>query len=711
MRTCFTVVLFSLSSIWLYAETHTVFELEGLYGLKNDKGETVIPPLYEKLGWSDGTESVHQGVIGVRENNLWGLISIKNKPFTEIKYHSLDCFSETSFKASVKGKFSNELFYGLLDKNGRITVSFNYSSIQVLSDLYLVSKFDSRDIKFGLISTEEEVQIQLKYQSITQDKNFYLGVSISGETDIYTKKPKLITTNIDSIKYNERGIKCYRQGFVGFYSFSGELVEDFIHKEIVLSDGVLLPHSFARWDVFEGMEKVLSFEADSLHLAAESLWIAYNNGAQHFSLSDSLFRNNQYRIQTVLGDRFIVKNNQSGLWSVLGAGGREIVAGYDSIIGNDNIYWGKNREGWTLLGRNGSRRLRVDDLRKGIGGQFLCGNGKYWGIYNQYGLEATPLKYDSIIANKDNYDIYYLNRWGIMNTDGNWELRPEFTEVYSFKEYYIGKVGYAYAYKVGEFTWKSTSKPIGLLRDTYLIFEDEEGNKGLLDKSLNMVVNPAYDSIHALGNFFILKKNNKCIIVNEVGNRIVQEEEAIQEVKDLREDFFLIKKDNRWGFLDTQGRMRISNRYEEANVFSEGLAPIKLRGKWGFVDKEERLIIQPYYEEVSAFRNKISIVKIGKRKGLIDPAGIEIIDINWEEISMTPNGNFIVKDRANNYGLLSKEGHFLLRSGYQLIEDIAGGVIVMKNGNKGVLEYSGKERFMIKYDEIKTTGKYVLLKH
>jgi len=712
MRTILLIILGSFL-LPLQAEQFMVFEKAGLYGLRNEEGEIMIPPIYDEVGWSSGAKNVHRGVIGIRKNKKWGLISVRNKPVSEIIYHSLEPLESENFKASVRGKFSNHLFFGVLDKTGRVVVSFNYFSIERFEDQFLVSSYDPKAVRYGLISKDEKVQVPLKYRSVTKEGNFILGETLSYEIDIYLSDGGRLERNIDSIKHTPRGLICYEEGFVGFYETNGNQFADFAHKKIVLENDVILTYPFPSWEILKGTERMLTLEADSLQLFDSKLLIAYNNGAHHFTLSDSVFTNTHYKIQARSKDHLIVKNGQANEWSVIGYGGQVWLSGYDSIVGNEEVYWAKKEESWQLFSRYGKPRnkLKASILKQGVSGQYVVKINKNWGIISQYGLDVTPFKYEEIVPVNDGYSIKYLNKWGIMNERGDWELYPEFTEVFFRGDFRIGRKGLAYTYHSNDLFWRSTSKPLTVLGEDYLVIKYENGLKGLLNDRLKKVIPSAFKKVELIGNYFAAYTDSTCSLYNKQGSLVINPFEDIQEITSFGEHYLLARKDNRWGFWDEKGRMRISNRYEDAEAFSEGFAPIKLRGHWGFIDKKEKLVIQPFYDGVSAFKNGLSIVSVGSRKGLINTQGKKIVDILWKDIIPTPFGKFIVINEANQYGLLSETGQFLLRPNFEFLEDKGDRVIVAKYGKKGILEYSGKELYQITYDEIKISGDFIFLKH
>lgn len=711
MRTILSIIFFGYSLL-PSAEQFTVFESKGLYGLKNSEGNVTVPAIYEEVGWSNGKEETLEDVIGIKKNGKWGLISVKNKPLSEVVYHSLEPLPNRLLKASIKGRFSNQLFFGILDSDGRVKISFNYFSIEPWEGNYLVSVYDARQIKFGLIDTEGKLLISPQYQSVRKDKTFVFAETRLGEIDLFSIEGKKLEVNVDSIQHTSRGLICYREGFVGFYEWNGKKLEDFDFKKILVDDGVVFTYPFPKWDVLKGDQKVLSIQADSLSVVNTDLWIAYNNGAHHFALADSIFRNRNYEIKAINKHHFTVKNGQSKRWSVLGRGGQTHISDYDSITGNGEVYWGIKSDVWQLHSYFGKKsNLKVSKLKPGVGHQYIAKKNRYWGIIDNLGARITSFKYDTIFPVHNHYFVRYVNQWGTISKKGAWELSPVFDEVLSFKGFSVGRKNLAYTFFSNQKTWKSTSKPIGVLKSKFLMIEDDSSRVGLLGENLNSIIPALFTEIKSVQDYFVAYTDTTCSLFDVDGALIIGPDVNIQRIEGFSENYFLVQKDGRWGFLDLQGRMRISNRYEAASTFSEGMAPIKLRGKWGFIDKEEALVVQPFYDKVSSFSGGLAIVSLDNREGLINSQGQEIVKITFRDIESTAFGNFIVFDEKGKYGLVAGNGHFLLRPAFDFIQDQGDSVLVSQNGSKGLLKYSGEELLQITYDDVQIAGEFILLKN
>jgi hypothetical protein len=108
--------------------------------------------------------------------------------------------------------------------------------------------------------------------------------------------------------------------------------------------------------------------------------------------------------------------------------------------------------------------------------------------------------------------------------------------------------------------------------------------------------------------------------------------------------------------------------WEDAFLFSHGLAPVKSGGKWGFIDTDGKMVIQPVCDEASEFQNigtdenpvlLARVVREG-RWGCVDQSGREVIEPQWDEMmgfSPLYDGRFVALVRLGDlWGFIDPTG-------------------------------------------------------
>ena len=90
----------------------------------------------------------------------------------------------------------------------------------------------------------------------------------------------------------------------------------------------------------------------------------------------------------------------------------------------------------------------------------------------------------------------------------------------------------------------------------------------------------------------------------------------------------------KWGYIDKSGKLVIDYQFEDAWVFSDGLAPVRVAGKWGYVNVSGKVVIEAEYDYAWQFSEGLGRVLVGEKHGFVDKTGKLVIkpqyDIAWE---------------------------------------------------------------------------------
>ena len=114
--------------------------------------------------------------------------------------------------------------------------------------------------------------------------------------------------------------------------------------------------------------------------------------------------------------------------------------------------------------------------------------------------------------------------------------------------------------------------------------------------------------------------------------------------------------------------------------FKNGLAPVKKNGKWGFIDSKNKLILPYRYDGASSFINGMARVRLAELTGMIDKKGKEIIPLQFQHITYLSDYILVNDERA--FGLLDKKGNWLLPCMYAKIEMVDSTILRVEINNK-----------------------------
>ncbi len=391
--------------------------------------------------------------------------------------------------------------------------------------------------------------------------------------------------------------------------------------------------------------------------------------------------------------------------------GSEVLGAMDSVVLSDHYIFAKHKDGWDVYNQFG-RKLNEYSCESILGEQSKrigIKRSSYWGWLNFNGDQEVKCKYDAIDFGIDDqsFIIKYVDKWGVADFDDHFVIAPEYDRIEKVGNLYVAHKGYSKRIFTpeGKQIYHTSEWISG---DEILLIGDGQDSLRAVLPSGHLIEN-TFSKAEKIKDYYRFKRGKFTALCDAEGRYVIRFSDEIQEISTPAEDRFLIKKNNSYGFVDAQGRLRIANRYDAATSFSEGLAPVKLIGKWGFLNIDERLVIQPFYDQVSQFQDGLTIVKRGEYYGIVDKQGEEVVDIKWESIGRQKSGNFVVVDAEGNYGLVDKQGGVIYAPIFEYLEDTGMDlVIAQKGGKKGVMNYDGYTKYPFVHAEIEAHDGYLL---
>ena len=124
-----------------------------------------------------------------------------------------------------------------------------------------------------------------------------------------------------------------------------------------------------------------------------------------------------------------------------------------------------------------------------------------------------------------------------------------------------------------------------------------------------------------------------------------------------------VRKDGKWGYIDTQGKVIIPFQYDFAWKFSNGLAMVRKSRKNGYINKKGEVIIPFKVEHVSSFNNELAKVRnnYNNKYGFIDITGKIVIPCQFDEAADFSEGLARVYDYSSRrYGFIDKTGKLVI---------------------------------------------------
>lgn len=706
------------SEIVLCQSSIDFYEENGKAGLKDAEGNTVIPATYDQLGWSKGFRFPVDDVIGYKQG-AWGLISLKNKVITPPLYYSLEAQHKNFIVASIKSKYSNELFYGVISAKGNVVVDFKYHSLTPLHDLIIVSVRRKGRSYYGLLDQQGKVMLATDFTNISyfKDDLFVFTTSNKRKGIIHKNGTIKVEATLDSIApVAEDYTLIFQSGKVGAIDSAGTMLHKPLYKKI---EDRQTAKAFKHYQIIDASHESLhDFYCDSiLEISSDLLAIVRND---YFEIVNAdfapIFRGRALDHLSAYRKNVIFKNNDK--YQIIKFNGEPVYTpGFDTLLFDESYMYGQSEGQWRVFNKFGSSlsKLNFDSLLTGSNNLIPIKRLGYWGYVDHSGKMAISAKFDEAGAFVGNIaQVDYLGSRRIINQFG------EFIGESNYDRVKIEKANTALVTKRGRtdlinYRGEVLFQAYNQLSPNFFGYLETtaDGKKGLVSHLGEIILLPEYDSISAPMNrrYAVAQRGSKMGLINFKGFWILPLSDQTEEICHVSEGFISIKRNGQYGFLDFGQRLLIANRYEKTKPFTSGLAGVKLNGKWGFIDKKERLLIQPTYTDVTPFKNGISLVSRAGKMGAIDAEEREKIKIEYDTIHTTTH-DFLLAKKEGKMGLFNQEGEQVLQPSYTDIRPtVDDHFIVKRRGLSGLIDTTGRYSIPLKYYSIReiSNGRYVCL--
>lgn len=232
---------------------------------------------------------------------------------------------------------------------------------------------------------------------------------------------------------------------------------------------------------------------------------------------------------------------------------------------------------------------------------------------------------------------------------------------------------------------------------------------GCLDTAGKIAIPIKYDHLtefnngHGIGkigyNYYLLSKNGKEKLI---------EEQGVKDIKHFEEYLApYIAKNNKKGFIDTNGNVAISPQFIEVGYFSDGLAWAESEGSIGFINNKGEWVIKPQFDAAKRFDAESGLA-MAKYKGkwvYVNKKG----DIISFDISDTIDDFFggLAKGKKNNLvGFYNNKGEWVIQPQFEGARDFKNGFAAAKSdGLWGIIDKEGKWIIKPKFANIRDVVK------
>lgn len=241
--------------------------------------------------------------------------------------------------------------------------------------------------------------------------------------------------------------------------------------------------------------------------------------------------------------------------------------------------------------------------------------GEALGYIDEKGQTAIPSRFPAAFDFNEGFaSAMAVDEWGVINRKGEWVISPRFKHPVTVKNGLI-----RFKSDRGMYTLYGFMNTRG---DTVIAPQFEkagEFNEGLCLASKDGF---RYGYINASGQWVIKP-------VYELGTTLKVNGSYDFSSKDFSSGYAAVEKDEKFGVIDTSGKLVIGFKFAYIGKFSEGLAPAKKDSLYGYIDTRGNWVIKPAFNMAESFHHGLASVAKGpfleEKWGFINAKGQVVI--------------------------------------------------------------------------------------
>lgn len=298
-------------------------------------------------------------------------------------------------------------------------------------------------------------------------------------------------------------------------------------------------------------------------------------------------------------------------------------------------------------------------------GLLLAKSENYYGFIDKQGKVAIPFKYDEALPFHDGLAAVAINGdYGYIDKHNNTVIPFQFDKAYEFSE--------GLAPVQIDYTWKFINP------------------KGETIIELATEISAAYP-FHC-GMALVMNKEDKCGFINTTGELVVPF--IYDDAEIFSDGLAMIERDGTIGYINTKGIEIIPPKFIDGFDCSEGFISVNETNSDGWIvfSSDGNEATQFYnYDFVGQFKNGYAVAEKDGNYGIIDTQGQALIPCTSEK-EILYQGDLFCAYREEKWGAVNKCGKTIIPIEYDQIMPLGENMYYIRSGNRThfILDGEGK---------------------
>lgn len=161
-----------------------------------------------------------------------------------------------------------------------------------------------------------------------------------------------------------------------------------------------------------------------------------------------------------------------------------------------------------------------------------------------------------------------------------------------------------------------------------------------------------------------------------------------------------VQYNKKWGYLDTDGRVKIECKYDRATEFDGGYAAVEIRGEFFVLDQSgtEYPVNLDRMDNIKRFSEGLApVYTVDKRVGFIDTHGNVVVEPQYDNVGYFSGGLAWARTSNKLIGFINHQGEWVISPQFEVVKDFSptdGLARVELNGRRGYVNEYGEMMYL-----------------
>lgn len=259
--------------------------------------------------------------------------------------------------------------------------------------------------------------------------------------------------------------------------------------------------------------------------------------------------------------------------------------------------------------------------------------------------------------------------WGYIGTNGRTILDFSYEEATCFSgNYAVVKIDGTYTLIDKNGYWNAVDKndldEVTAISGTRIIGV-KDGQYGIYTNTFNPLGNETYEGAYLNDNgLIVVKKDGKWGILDSKLKKVTDFQFTDVAVNSKGQifngNYAVVADESGYYLINQEGKAYFDTRFADAKGMEEGLfAVADDSGRWGFANEKAEIVVEYQYEDVYSFSNRLAAVKYAGKWGYINKYNTMVIEEQFAQAYPFLAGFALATDAKGEYRILKLKNYEL----------------------------------------------------